>query len=356
MSEKNTMIVDGNTAAAYVAYAFTEVAGIFPITPSSPMAEVTDEWSANGRKNVFGQEVRIVEMQSEAGASGVVHGCLEAGALATSFTASQGLMLMIPTLHRISGERLPGVLHVAARTIGTHAFSIFGDHSDVMNCRQTGWGMLSTGSVQEVMDLAGVAHLAAIKTRIPVLHFMDGFRTSHEIQKVEAIDYKDFEKMIDKKALQAFRENAINPENPVMRSTVENPDVYFQIRETNNADYEEFPDVVEDYMGQISRITGRKYHVFNYYGAKDADRVVIAMGSVSGTIRQLVDAMNAAGEKVGFLQVHLFRPFSVKYFRKFLPKSVKKIAVLDRVKELGNVGEPLYEDVCTAFANDKMLL
>jgi pyruvate:ferredoxin (flavodoxin) oxidoreductase, homodimeric len=353
MSEKNTMIVDGNTAAAYVAYAFTEVAGIFPITPSSPMAEVTDEWSANGRKNVFGQEVRIVEMQSEAGASGVVHGCLEAGALATSFTASQGLMLMIPTLHRISGERLPGVLHVAARTIGTHAFSIFGDHSDVMNCRQTGWGMLSTGSVQEVMDLAGVAHLAAIKTRIPVLHFMDGFRTSHEIQKVEAIDYKDFEKMIDKKALQAFRENAINPENPVMRSTVENPDVYFQIRETNNADYEEFPDVVEDYMGQISRITGRKYHVFNYYGAKDADRVVIAMGSVSGTIRQLVDAMNAAGEKVGFLQVHLFRPFSVKYFRKFLPKSVKKIAVLDRVKELGNVGEPLYEDVCTAFANDK---
>ena len=272
MSNKKTMIVDGNTAAAYVAYAFTEVAGIFPITPSSPMAEVTDEWSANGRKNIFGQQVRLVEMQSEAGASGAVHGCLEAGALATSFTASQGLMLMIPTLHRISGERLPGVLHVASRTIGTHAFSIFGDHSDVMNCRQTGWGLLSTGSVQEVMDLAAVAHLSAIKARIPMLHFMDGFRTSHEIQKVEAIDYKDFAKLVDKKALQEFRDNAINPEDPKMRSTVENPDVYFQIRETNNADYDAFPDIVEEYMGEMSKLTGRKYHVFNYYGAKDADR------------------------------------------------------------------------------------
>lgn len=353
MSNKKTMIVDGNTAAAYVAYAFTEVAGIFPITPSSPMAEVTDEWSANGRKNIFGQQVRLVEMQSEAGASGAVHGCLEAGALATSFTASQGLMLMIPTLHRISGERLPGVLHVASRTIGTHAFSIFGDHSDVMNCRQTGWGLLSTGSVQEVMDLAAVAHLSAIKARIPMLHFMDGFRTSHEIQKVEAIDYKDFAKLVDKKALQEFRDNAINPEDPKMRSTVENPDVYFQIRETNNADYDAFPDIVEEYMGEMSKLTGRKYHVFNYYGAKDADRVIIAMGSVSGTARQLVKAMNDNGEKVGYLQVHLYRPFSAKYLKKFLPKSVKKIAVLDRVKELGTVGEPLYEDVCTSFTNDK---
>ncbi|MEE3362662.1 MAG: hypothetical protein VZQ84_03770, partial [Anaerovoracaceae bacterium] len=325
MSEKKIMIVDGNTAAAYVAYAFSEVAGIFPITPSSPMAEITDEWSANGRKNMFGQPVHIVEMQSEAGASGVVHGCLEAGALATSFTASQGLMLMIPTLHRIAGERLPGVLHIAARTIGTHAFSIFGDHSDVMNCRQTGWGMLSTGSVQEVMDLAGVAHLAAIKGHIPVMHFMDGFRTSHEVQKVEAIDYDDFAKLVDRDELQAFRDRAINPEDPCMRSTVENPDVYFQIRETNNADYDAFPDIVEEYMEKMSEITGREYHLFNYYGAPDAEKIIVAMGSVSGTIRQVVDAMTAKGEKVGYLQVHLYRPFSVKHFLKYIPKTVKKI-------------------------------
>ncbi|MGI6204507.1 MAG: pyruvate:ferredoxin (flavodoxin) oxidoreductase [Anaerovoracaceae bacterium] len=352
MSDKKTLIVDGNTAAAYVAYAFSEVAGIFPITPSSPMAEITDTWSANGRKNMFGQPVRIVEMQSEAGASGVVHGCLEAGALATSFTASQGLMLMIPTLHRIAGERLPGVLHVAARTIGTHAFSIFGDHSDVMNCRQTGWGMLSTGSVQEVMDLAGVAHLSAIKGHIPVMHFMDGFRTSHEVQKIEAIDYDDFAKLVDRKELQAFRDRAINPEDPCMRSTVENPDVYFQIRETNNADYDAFPDIVEEYMEKMSEITGREYHLFNYYGAPDAEKIIVAMGSVSGTIRQVVDAMTAKGEKVGYLQVHLYRPFSVKHFLKYIPKTVKKIAVLDRVREFGTIGQPMYEDVCSAYAND----
>ncbi|MEL7655786.1 MAG: pyruvate:ferredoxin (flavodoxin) oxidoreductase, partial [Bacillota bacterium] len=245
---RNIKIVDGNEAAAYIAYAFTEVAGIYPITPSSPMAEKTDEWSAAGRKNIFGQTVRLVEMQSEAGAAGVVHGALETGSLAASFTSSQGLMLMIPTMHRISGQRHPGVLHVAARTVGTHAFSIFGDHSDVMNCRQTGFAMLSTGSVQEVMDLAVIAHLAAIHARIPFLHFFDGFRTSHEIQKVEALQYEDLARLIDKEALEAFRKNAINPEEPVMRSTVQNPDVYFQVREANNMDYEKLPEIVQDYM------------------------------------------------------------------------------------------------------------
>ena len=292
-------IVDGNEAAAYVAYAFTEVAGIYPITPSSPMAEHTDTWSANGLKNVFGQQVRLVEMQSEAGAAGAVHGCLEAGALATSYTASQGLMLMIPTLHRISGERLPGVLHVAARTVGTHAFSIFGDHSDVMNCRQTGWGMLCSGSVQEIMDIAGVAHLSAIKSRIPFLHWFDGFRTSHEVQKVEAIEYDEFAKLIDYDAVKAFRNNAINPDDPKIRSTVENPDIYFQVREANNMDYEALPGIVEDYLGEISKIVGREYHLFNYYGAPDADRIIIAMGSIKGTIEEVIKHLNEKGEKVG---------------------------------------------------------
>ena len=304
-------ICDGNEAAAYVAYAFSEVAGIYPITPSSPMAEKADEWSANGRKNIFGQQLRLVEMQSEAGACGACHGALEAGALATSFTASQGLMLMIPTMHRISGERLPGVLHVASRTVGTHAFSIFGDHSDVMNCRQTGFAMLNSGSVQEIMDLAGIAHLSAIKARIPFLHFFDGFRTSHEIQKVEAIDYADFAKMVDYDALAAFRANALNPEDPRMRSLVDNPDIYFQLREANNDDYAKLPDSVEDYMAQISKLTGREYHLFNYYGAPDADRVIVAMGSVAGCVQETVKHLNDLGEKVGFLQVHLFRPFSM---------------------------------------------
>ena len=345
-------ICDGNEAAAYVAYAFTEVAGIYPITPSSPMAEKTDEWSANGKKNIFGQQVRLVEMQSEAGAAGAVHGALEAGALAASFTSSQGLMLMIPTLHRISGQRHPGVLHVASRTVGTHAFSIFGDHSDVMNCRQTGFAMLSSGSVQEIMDLGGIAHLAAIKSRIPFMHFFDGFRTSHEIQKVEAIDYKDFAKMVDYDALEAFRKNAINPEEPVMRSTVQNPDIYFQVREANNADYDALPDIVQDYMDQISKLTGRKYKLFNYYGAKDAERVIIAMGSVSGTAQEVVKYLNEKGEKVGFLQVHLYRPFSAKHLLKAIPKTCTKIAVLDRLKEIGSIGEPLFEDVCTAYINE----
>ena len=346
-------ICDGNEAAAYVAYAFSEVAAIYPITPSSPMAEHTDEWSAKGRKNIFNQPVRLVEMQSEAGACGACHGALEAGALATSFTASQGLMLMIPTMHRISGERLPGVLHVASRTVGTHAFSIFGDHSDVMNCRQTGFAMLNSGSVQEIMDLAGVAHLSAIKARIPFLHFFDGFRTSHEIQKVEALEYGDFAKLVDYDTLARFRANALNPEDPRMRSLVDNPDIYFQLREANNSDYNKLPDIVEDYMAQISKLTGREYHLFNYYGAPDADRVIVAMGSVTGCVQETVKYLNDRGEKVGFLQVHLFRPFSKKHLLAAMPKTVKKVAVLDRVKEIGSIGEPLYEDICAAYINDK---
>ncbi|MBQ4301597.1 MAG: pyruvate:ferredoxin (flavodoxin) oxidoreductase [Oscillospiraceae bacterium] len=344
-------ICDGNEAAAYVAYAFSEVAAIYPITPSSPMAEHADKWSAHGLKNIFGQKVRLVEMQSEAGAVGACHGALEAGTLATSFTASQGLMLMIPTMHRISGERLPGVLHVAARTVGTHAFSIFGDHSDVMNCRQTGFAMLCSGSVQEVADLAGVAHLSAIKGRIPFMHFFDGFRTSHEVQKIDALEYGDFAKLVDYDALARFRANALNPEDPRMRSMVDNPDIYFQQREASNGDYAALPDVVEDYMAQISKLTGREYHLFNYYGAPDADRLIIAMGSVAGTVQETVKYLNDRGEKVGFLQVHLFRPFSAKHLLSAIPATVKRIAVLDRVKEAGSIGEPLYEDVCAAYIN-----
>ena len=345
-------ICDGNEAAAYVAYAFSEVAAIYPITPSSPMAEHADEWSAMGKKNIFGQTVRLVEMQSEAGACGACHGALEAGALATSFTASQGLMLMIPTMHRISGERLPGVLHVASRTVGTHAFSIFGDHSDVMNCRQTGFALLSSGSVQQAADLAAVAHLSAIKARIPFLHFFDGFRTSHEIQKIDVLDYGEYAKLVDYDALARFRANALNPEDPRMRSLVDNPDIYFQLRESNNTDYAALPDIVEDHMAQISKLTGREYHLFNYYGAPDAERVIVAMGSVSGCAQEVVNYLNAKGEKVGFLQVHLFRPFSARHLLAAMPKTVKKIAVLDRVKEAGSIGEPLYEDICAAYIND----
>ena len=345
-------ICDGNEAAAYVAYAFSEVAAIYPITPSSPMAEHADEWSAKGQKNIFGQQVRLVEMQSEAGACGACHGALEAGTLATSFTASQGLMLMIPTMHRISGERLPGVLHVASRTVGTHAFSIFGDHSDVMNCRQTGFALLSSGSVQETADLAGVAHLSAIKSHIPFLHFFDGFRTSHEIQKIEALEYSDFAKLVDYEELAKFRANALNPEDPRMRSLVDNPDIYFQLRESNNTDYAKLPDIVESYMGEITKLTGREYHLFNYYGAPDAERVIVAMGSVAGCTREVVDYLNDKGEKVGFLQVHLFRPFSAKHLLAAMPRTVKKVAVLDRVKEAGSIGEPLYEDICAAYIND----
>ena len=351
MAERNKtwVTVDGNEAAAYIAYAFSEIAAIYPITPSSPMAGKTDYWSARGRKNLFGQTVQLTEMQSEAGAVAAVHGALETGALATSFTSSQGLMLMIPVMHRIAGERLPCVLHVAARTVGTHALSIFGDHSDVMNCRQTGFAMLSTGSVQEVMDLAGVAHLSAIRGRVPFLHFFDGFRTSHEITKVEQLSYDDLRGLLDPDAVRAFRDRALNPEHPMLRATVQNPDIYFQVREASNGDYAALPDIVEEYMAKINAITGRDYHVFNYYGAPDAERVAVAMGSVSGCVEQVVDTLNAAGEKVGFLQVHLFRPFDTARFIEALPPSVRKIAVLDRTREMGSAGEPLYQDVCTAL-------
>ena len=349
---KQIMVVDGNEAAAYVAYAFSEVAAIYPITPSSPMAEKTDEWSAGGRKNLFGQTVTLVEMQSEAGAIGAVHGAVEAGALATSFTSSQGLMLMIPVMHRIAGTRQPAVLHVAARTVGTHAMSIFGDHSDVMNCRQTGFAMLATGSVQEVMDLAAVAHLAAVRGRVPFLHFFDGFRTSHEIQKVEALDYEDFRGLLDWDAVARFRAGALNPEHPTLRNTVQNPDVYFQFREAANTAYAALPDIVEEELGRISALTGRAYHIFDYYGAPDAERVIVAMGSVAGAARETVAYLRQRGEKVGFLQVRLYRPFSVRHFRAALPATVKRIAVLDRTKEAGAPGEPLYQDVCSVFVNE----
>ncbi len=346
MSDKKKLVtMDGNEAAAYISYAFTEIAAIYPITPSSPMAGKTDAWSANGKKNIFGQTVSLVEMQSEAGAIAAVHGALETGALSASFTSSQGLMLMIPVLHRISGERLPGVLHVASRTVGTHALSIFGDHSDVYNCRQTGFAMLSTSGVQEIMDLAGVAHLSAIKSRIPFMHFFDGFRTSHQIDKVEQMEYSDLASLVDRVALNDFKRGALNPDHPDLRATVQNPDIFFQVREANNTDYSELPQIVEDYMAKISEITGREYHLFNYYGAKDAENVIVAMGSVSETVMETVDYLNARGEKVGFLQVHLYRPFSAEHFIKALPETVKKIAVLDRTKEMGAVGEPLYTDV-----------
>ncbi len=348
---KTIMVLDGNEAAAYIAYAFTEVAAIYPITPSSPMAEKTDEWAALGRKNLFGQNVNLVEMQSEAGAIGAVHGALEAGALSTSYTSSQGLMLMIPVLHRIAGARQPAVLHVAARTVGTHAMSIFGDHSDVMNCRQTGFAMFSTGSVQEVMDLAAVSHLAAIEAKIPFMHFFDGFRTSHELQKTELIDYKDLGKLLPWDEVEKFRAKSLNPEHPTLRNTVQNPDIYFQVREANNPSYEQLPEVVEKYVNKINEITGRDYGLFNYYGDPNAEKVIIAMGSVSGTIRETVEYLNRQGQKVGYLQVHLYRPFSEKHFLKALPKSVRKIAVLDRTKEIGAIGEPLYQDVCSLFTN-----
>ncbi len=345
--------MDGNEACASVAYQFTEVAGIYPITPSSPMAELTDEWAAAGRKNMFGQPVSLVEMQSEAGAIGAVHGALESGALATTFTSSQGLMLMIPCLHIIAGHRHPGVMHVAARSVGTHANSIFGDHQDVMDCRATGVGMFSTGSVQEVMDLAAVAHLAAIKTDIPFIHFFDGFRTSHELQKIEVIDLDAVTKLVDRDALEAWRASAMNPDHPVIRTTVQGPDVYFQNAEANNPQYDALPNVVEGYLKELSRITGREYHLFDYYGAPDAERVIVAMGSVSETAREVVDYLTARGEKVGYLQIHLYRPFSAAHFLQALPPTVKKLSVLDRSREPGSLGEPVYLDVVAAYANRK---
>ncbi len=342
---KKYLTCDGNYAASHIAYMFSEVAAIYPITPSSNMAENVDEWAANGRKNIFGETVDVKEMQSEAGAAGAVHGSLQAGALTSTFTASQGLLLMIPNMYKISGELLPGVFHVSARSLAAQALSIFGDHSDVMSARQTGFAFLATGSVQQIMDIAGIAHLVAIKSRIPFVHFFDGFRTSHEIQKVEVMEQEVMENMLDWDALQKFRESALNPENPVTRGTAQNPDIYFQAREAANPFYERIPDMVEEYMQEITKITGRPYHPFNYFGADDAEHVIVAMGSVTQTIKEVVNYLNDKGEKVGLLIVHLYRPFSEKYFFKAMPKTVKRIAVLDRTKEPGANGEPLYMDV-----------
>lgn len=346
---KTMKTMDGNMAAAYVAYAFTEVAAIYPITPSSPMGEYVDEWAAHGKKNMFGQVVSVSELQSEGGAAGAVHGSLAAGSLTTTFTASQGLLLMIPNMYKISGELLPAVFHVSARALATHALSIFGDHSDVMAVRQTGFGLLATGSIQEIMDLAGVAHLSAIKSRVPFLHFFDGFRSSHEIQKIEVIEYEDFKKLLDEDALRQFRERALNPERPVTRGTAQNPDIFFQARESSNRFYNKVPQIVAEYMSKISRLTGREYRPFNYVGSKDAEYIIVAMGSVTDTIDETVQYLNKTGEKVGVIKVHLYRPFSTEFFLQSIPKSVKKIAVLDRTKEPGAVGEPLYMDVKNAF-------
>ena len=353
----NYVTVDGNQAAAHVAYDFTEVAAIYPITPSSPMAEHTDRWSAQGRLNMFGQRVHLTEMQSEAGAIAAIHGVLQAGGLGTSFTSSQGLMLMVPVLYRIAGERLPGVLHVASRTVGTHAMSIFGDHSDVMACRDTGFAQLSSGSVQEAADMAAVAHLAAVKGSIPFMHFFDGFRTSHELSRIDMPDTKELTALMDAEALDRFRARALNPEHPMLRATVQNGDVYFQVREANNTAYDQLADVVEDVMAQVAGVTGREYHVFDYYGAADATDVVVAMGSVSGTAQEACDYLNAraqadgTGKRYGFLQVHLYRPFSAKHFLGALPETVQRIAVLDRCKCMGSAGEPLYLDVSNVIAN-----
>lgn len=345
--------MDGNEAAAYASYAFTEVAGIYPITPSSPMADYTDLWAAQGKKNLFGMPVKVVEMQSEGGAAGTVHGSLQVGALTTTYTASQGLLLKIPNMYKIAGQLLPGVIHVSARSLAAQALSIFGDHQDIYACRQTGFAMLASGSVQEVMDIAGVAHLAAIKGRVPFLHFFDGFRTSHEIQKVEVMDYAHFDRLLDREALQKFRDNALNPESPKTRGTAQNDDIYFQTRELSNRFYAAVPDIVANYLAEISKITGRDYKPFNYYGDPEATRVIVAMGSVTQTLEEVVDYLNAKGEKVGIIKVHLYRPFSTKYLFDVMPKSVKKIAVLDRTKEPGSLGEPLYLDIKAAFYGQK---
>lgn len=343
--------MDGNTAAAHVAYAFTDVAAIYPITPSSPMGEKADEWSSQGKKNLFGQKVKVMEMQSEAGAAGAVHGSLQAGALTTTFTASQGLLLMVPNMYKIAGELLPGVFHVSARALATHALSIFGDHQDVMATRQTGFALLASNSVQQAMDLAAVAHLSTIKGKVPFLHFFDGFRTSHELQKIEAWDYEQLGELAKEieEDVKAFRKNALNPESPVTRGTAQNPDIYFQGREASNKFYMQLPEVVEHFMGKVNEMIGTDYHLFNYYGAQDADRMIIAMGSVCEAAEEAIDYLNAKGEKVGLLCVHLYRPFSIEHFHKYIPKTVKRIAVLDRTKEPGSIAEPLFLDVTQSF-------
>ncbi|NHM15899.1 pyruvate:ferredoxin (flavodoxin) oxidoreductase [Eggerthellaceae bacterium zg-887] len=344
--------MDGNTAAAYVSYAFTEVAGIYPITPSSPMADLVDQWSAAGRKNIFGTQVKVCEMQSEGGAAGTVHGSLAAGALTTTYTASQGLLLMIPNMYKIAAEQLPCVFHVSARTVATHALNIFGDHSDVMACRQTGFAMLAEGSVQEVMDLSAVAHLSAIKGHVPFLNFFDGFRTSHEIQKVAVWDYADLAEMCDMDAVQAFRDHALNPERPAMRGSHENGDIFFQHREACNGTYDALPAIVEECMDAVNARLGTDYQLFNYYGAPDADRVIVVMGSFSEVAEEVVDYLNAQGEKVGLIKVRLYRPFVTKRFVEAIPATCKKMAVLDRTKEPGSIGEPLYQDVVNALVHE----
>ena len=343
--------MDGNNAAAHVSYAFTEVAAIYPITPSSPMADFVDQWSAQGRKNLFGSTVKVQEMQAESGAAGAVHGSLNAGALTTTYTASQGLLLMVPNMYKIAGELLPGVFHVSARALASHTLSIFGDHSDVMACRQTGFAMLCESNVQEIMDLSPVAHLAAIKGRVPFLNFFDGFRTSHEIQKVEVWDYEDLKDMLDMDAVEAFRARALNPNHPTMRGSHENGDIFFQNREASNPYYEAVPGIVEEYMGKINEKLGTDYKLFNYYGAPDAERVIVAMGSICDVAEEVIDYLTARGEKVGLVKVRLFRPFCPDKLIEAIPATAKSIAVLDRTKEPGAQGEPLYLDVVTALTN-----
>ncbi|MBO7401503.1 MAG: pyruvate:ferredoxin (flavodoxin) oxidoreductase, partial [Lachnospiraceae bacterium] len=348
MSRKKQSM-DGNTAAAHVAYAYTDVAAIYPITPSSPMADSVDQWSAAGQKNIFGNQVKVVEMQSEAGAAGTVHGSLAAGAITTTFTASQGLLLMIPNMYKIAGEQLPCVFDVSARTVATQSLNIFGDHSDVYACRQTGFAMLAETNPQEVMDLSPVAHLAAIEGKVPFLNFFDGFRTSHEIQKIEKWDYADLKEMCNMDAVKAFREHALNPEKPAMRGSHENGDVFFQHREACNTAYNALPAVVEKYMKKINEKLGTDYDLFNYYGAPDADRVIVAMGSVCDVAEEVIDYLTAKGEKVGLVKVRLYRPWVSDSFIKVLPKTAKKVAVLDRTKEPGSLGEPLYLDIAATL-------
>ena len=346
------LTIDGNGAVSHVAYAFSDVAAIYPITPSSTMAEYIDEWAAQGRKNLFGQQVHVAEMQSEAGAAGAVHGSLAAGALTSTFTASQGLLLMIPNMYKISGELLPGVFHVSARALAAHALSIFGDHSDVMACRQTGFAMLASGSVQEAHDMALVAHLSAIKGSVPFLHFFDGFRTSHEIQKIDALELDEIAKLVDWDKIAEFRGRALNPEHPHQAGTAQNPDIYFQNREAANKYYEAVPEIVECYMNEVAKVTGRAYKLFDYYGAPDAEEVIVAMGSGCEAIQETIDVLLKQGKKVGVVKVHLYRPFSAKHFLNAVPASVKKIAVLDRTKEPGSLGEPLFEDVVAVLAEN----
>ncbi len=353
MSKKKFITCDGNQAASHIAYMFSEVAAIYPITPSSTMAENVDEWAAHGRKNIFGETVRVAELQSEGGASGAVHGSLQAGALTSTYTCSQGLLLMIPNMYKMAGELLPAVFHVSARTVAAHALSIFGDHSDVYATRQTGFAMLATGSVQEIMDLAAVAHLSAIKSRVPFLHFFDGFRSSAEVQKIEVLEKEQLAPLLDYKALQEFRDRALNPEHPVTRGTAQNPDIFFQAKEASNSFYDNVPDIVENYMQELSKLTGREYHPFTYYGAPDAENIILAMASITETTKEVIDYLNSKGEKVGLITCHLYRPFSAKYFWKIFPKSVKRIAVLDRSKEPGAPGEPLYLDVRNLFYGQK---